>query len=381
VTLRVLHAPYLVGGNPPNIARAERALGIESWCVSLSEHPFGYPCDEVLWRTGETRLVREYRRWKLFRRALREFDVLHFNSGQSILSWGAVLAGREKLTAFERFALAVSPYVEYLDLPAFGGAGKVVAVTYQGDEARQGDYCLAHFETSIAHYVAPGYYSSWSDARKRERIAKVSRSADLIYALNPDLLYVLPARARFLPYANVDLAVWAYAPPPTNSRRPPLIVHAPSHRGAKGTEQVLAALERLRHEGVAFELRLVEGLDHGEVRRLYEEADIVVDQLLAGWYGGLAVEAMALGKPVVAYIRESDLRFVPDAMRQELPVINADPATVYPVLRRLLSASRGELAEIGRRGRAYVERWHDPKTIAAGLIRDYQTALAAKRKR
>lgn len=381
MTLRVLHAPHLVGGNPPTIARAERMLGVDSWCVSLAEHPFGYPCDEVLWRTGEPRVVREYRRWKLFRRALRDFDVLHFNSGQTILSWGAVLGGRERLNALERFALVVSPYVEYVDLPAFKRAGKVVAVTYQGDEARQGDYCREHFAISIARHVASGYYSPWSDARKRERIAKIARFADLIYALNPDLLHVLPQHARFLPYANVDLAAWSYVPPRAASRRPPVIAHAPSHRGVKGTGQLLAALERLKHEGIAFELKLIEGIDHRDVRRLYEGADIFVDQLLAGWYGGLAVEAMALGKPVIAYLRESDLRFIPDAMRRELPVINADPESVYGVLRRLILAGPEALAEIGRRGRAYVERWHDPKTIAAGLISDYRAALAAKKQR
>jgi glycosyltransferase involved in cell wall biosynthesis len=379
VTLRVLHAPHLVGGNPPSLARAERALGVASWCVALEEHPFGYACDEVLRRTGESRLRREYRRWKLFKRALHDFDVLHFNSGQSILSWGAVLGNRERLTAFERIALAVSPHLEYLDLPAFKRAGKVLAVTYQGDEARQGDFCTAHFALSIAHEVSPGYYSAWSDARKRERIAKFARYADLIYALNPDLLHVLPPHAKFLPYANVDPAAWPCVPPRTDVRRAPVIVHAPSHRGVKGTEHLLAALERLARDGVAFELRLVEGMTREEARRLYEDADLVVDQLLAGWYGGVAVEAMALGKPVVAYIRESDLRFIPDRMREALPVINATPGDIYDVLRRLLVARRDELAALGERGREYVERWHDPRKIAEGLIQDYAAALAAKR--
>jgi hypothetical protein len=41
--------------------------------------------------------------------------------------------------------------------------------------------------------------------------------------------------------------------------------------------------------------------------------------LFAGWYGGLAVELMALGKPVLAYIREEDLSFVDPQMRYELP--------------------------------------------------------------
>jgi glycosyltransferase involved in cell wall biosynthesis len=289
-----------------------------------------------------------------------------------------MFGGRETLTRFERFALAVSPYLELRDLRAFKRAGKVIAVTYQGDEARQGDFCRAHFDISIARVVAPGYYSPWSDARKRERIAKFARFADLIYALNPDLLHVLPRHARFLPYANVDPAEWNYVEPRPDLRHAPIIVHAPSHRGVKGTEHLLAALDRLKREGVRYELRLVEGMRNDEARSVYEHADLVVDQLLAGWYGGLAVEAMALGKPVVAYLRETDLRFLPDEMKRALPVVNAMPDTVHAVLRDLLTSRRGELAELGRRGRAYVERWHDPRRIAAGLIQDYRTALAAK---
>jgi hypothetical protein len=35
------------------------------------------------------------------------------------------------------------------------------------------------------------------------------------------------------------------------------------------------------------------------------------------------------------------------------------------------------LREIGRRGRAYVERWHDPRRIAAILKADYEAAVSA----
>jgi hypothetical protein len=65
-------------------------------------------------------------------------------------------------------------------------------------------------------------------------------------------------------------------------------------------------------------------------RRIYEKADLLVDQLLAGWYGGVAVEFMALGKPVVCYLRESDLRFLPEAMRRQIPIIRAESFSSIP---------------------------------------------------
>jgi hypothetical protein len=45
------------------------------------------------------------------------------------------------------------------------------------------------------------------------------------------------------------------------------------------------------------DLDIVEGLPHEEARKRYARADIVVDQLNAGWHGVFALEAMALGKP------------------------------------------------------------------------------------
>ena len=100
------------------------------------------------------------------------------------------------------------------------------------------------------------------------------------------------------------------------------------------------AVSRLRDEGLDFDFQLVEGRTQAELREIYERADIVVDQLLVGWYGGLAVEAMALSRPTVAYLRESDLPALPAEMRSEIPVVRADPDTIYGVLRDLLTTRR-----------------------------------------
>jgi glycosyltransferase involved in cell wall biosynthesis len=134
----------------------------------------------------------------------------------------------------------------------------------------------------------------------------------------------------------------------------------------------------LQAEGVDFDFRLVEGVTQLEAKALYQQADLVVDQLLLWGYGGLAVEAMALGRPVIAHLREDDLAFLPPEMHAEIPVISADPATIYDVLKELLTTRRSELAEIGRRSRAYVTRWHDPKGIAEEVVADYEAAVARR---
>jgi hypothetical protein len=264
------------------------------------------------------------------------------------------------------------------DLPLLKRAGKGIVVTYQGDDARQGDFSLAKFDISVAREVDPGYYSNESDTHKRRKIRRFASYADRIYALNPDLLNLLPPCAEFLPYAHIDLGDWQIDDQRQADSEPPVVIHAPSHRGAKGTRYVLDAVSRLRSEGIRLAFTLVEGMTQAEARRIYERADLLVDQLLCGWYGGLAVELMALGKPVICYIRDTDLTFVPEEMGQDLPVIRATPSTLYGVLKEWLTGRRHELREVGRQGRAYVMRWHDPIKIAARLKQDYEDIMALK---
>lgn len=372
--MRVLHCPTMVGGNPQGLARAERLIGLDSRAVACVQNYLGYRCDEVLW-TRDTPLWRQQlRAWQLLWRAGRDFDVVHYNAGTTILPWK--LSSRWSARGSLRRHL-FSSYVALCRASERRWLKhKVIAVTFQGDDARQGDYCRRNFDISIANELGDEYYPPVADALTRERIAKFDRDADLIYAVNPDLLWVLPQRARFVPYAHLDIQEWQ--PVDKETAMCPVVLHAPSHRGAKGTRYIIDAVERLRSEGIALEFILVENLANAEARRLYERADLVIDQLLAGWYGGFAVEAMALAKPVVCYLRRSDFGFLPDGMHSDLPLIDASPATIYDVLRSWLTERRGELRAKGGRSRAYVERWHDPIAIATQLKADYARAALAK---
>jgi len=390
--IRVLHCPAMVGGNPQSLARAERELGLESWAVSFYQSSIGYKTDEVLWKEGDHPIICEAKRFWLLWRALRHFDIIHFNFGQSILPH-RVDANEEIKSKFsswikqkyykypswiKRVYGFYSSLFELRDLSLLKKAGKGIVVTYQGDDARQGGYCLDNFEVSPATEVEPGYYSKESDIYKQNKIKRFASYADRIYALNPDLLNVLPASARFLPYANVDLREWMPSKKKVSNPRLPVILHAPSHEGIKGTKYVMDAISRLKAERIPLEFILVEGFSHIEALRLYQQADLLIDQMLCGWYGGLAVEFMALGKPVICYIREGDLKFIPEQMRNDLPIINVTPVTLYNVVKEWLTIRKSEFQETGRRSREYVEKWHDPLRIANQLKKEYQKILATK---
>jgi glycosyltransferase involved in cell wall biosynthesis len=378
--MRILHCPCAVGGHATALAAAERELGLQSVTLHASDCPnsFNYPMDRQLFPPGTWPPIRDYKRLRFFRRALREFDIFHFNFGQTLLSQSYGILDLTPFSWPERLAYYLYhwPFALLPDLPILRRAGKGIVVTFQGDDARQRDYCLAHFP--IIHYreLPETPYSQSVDTGRRRRIAYFGRYAHRMYALNPDLLRVLPPQARFLPYANVDLRANRPELGTHTSRRVPRIIHAPTDQLVKGTRFILNAVERLRKaDGLEFEFQLIEGLSQKDVWPLYREADLLIDQVLAGWYGGLAVELMALGKPVVAYLREEDMAFVPQAMRDSIPVISANPESIYAVLKELLTTRRPEWPEIGRRGRSYVERWHDPLQIAASLKKEYSNIL------
>jgi glycosyltransferase involved in cell wall biosynthesis len=373
--LRVLHAPHNVGNQPQQLARAEREVGLDSWCVSLEETYRRYPTDEVLLEPHESRLLLEAKRWGLVWRALRRYDVVHFNSGQSLLPPPAPFAtyAPDQNHLLRRAHYLYGAALDMNDLYLLRKAGKGIVVTYQGDDARQAtSWGLPGSQFEIPLSKEADHYTVEGDAAKRRAIAKIARYADRIFYVNPDLAAVLPETATFLPYASLDPRDWQPVEAKGQTASPPLVVHAPFQQGVKGTRFVIDAVRRLQDEGVELEFVLLEGKTFEEARRLYERADLLVDQLLLGWYGGIAVEFMALGKPVVCHIRESDLGVVPDEMRSELPIIRATTETIYDVLRDWLTARRDELPEVGRRGRAYVERWHDPLKIAAELKGVYE---------
>ena len=163
---------------------------------------------------------------------------------------------------------------------------------------------------------------------------------------------------------GLDLS--AYPPQPPADRTRPLVVHAPSNRTKKGTADVIRACQQL-----PVDLEIIEGLPNEEARERYKAADIIIDQLKIGWYGVFAIEAMALGKPVVCYLHDDALRRSEEAFGRRLPLVAATPDTLTERLRRLVQ-STAERQRVGAASRAYVEQVHNADRIADQLIDIYQ---------
>jgi glycosyltransferase involved in cell wall biosynthesis len=174
--------------------------------------------------------------------------------------------------------------------------------------------------------------------------------------------------ARWVPEAEVippGIDLSGIEPAPPSERQRPVVLHAPSNRARKGTEEVIAACAQL-----PVDLEIVEGLDHREAFARYRAADIVVDQLTVGWYGVFAIEAMALGKPVVTFLHDEAVRRTEEAFGVEVPIVSATGETLADRLRPLVE-SAAERRRVGTASRAYVERVHDADVIADRLVDVY----------
>lgn len=144
------------------------------------------------------------------------------------------------------------------------------------------------------------------------------------------------------------------------------LIHAPNHRTLKGTAHIIKAVEELQAEGLTIELSLVEGVPNDELMEQIQGSDVVVDQLVIGWYAMFAIEGMALGKPVVCHVRQDflDLYIGAELLEPgELPLINASIASLKDTFRHLIALPRSELRDIGLRSRAFVEKHHSVEAI------------------
>jgi glycosyltransferase involved in cell wall biosynthesis len=353
--IRVLHCPTNTGSHPVGLARAEQSLGLESVTASFSARPIVSGVD-VSVSLSDFPPIAELQRLCFFAANYRRFDVFHFNYGRSMFYYPRALG-----------------FLDFWDLPFLKRAGKKIVVTYQGCDARQKDYCTEHFDVSMC--AEPGCYGGLctpgEERRRRRRVKRMLKYADHVFALNPDLLHVLPG-AEFMPYASVDPSEWQPAPPRPHDRLK--VLHAPTNPEAKGTRHVRAAMERITKEMPSVDYVEIRDVPYEQMKPLYEAADLVIDQLLAGWYGGLAVEAMSLGKPVVCYIRNGDLGFIPAEMASDLPVICARPDNLYEVLRESLS-NVPRLSDTGLKSRKFAEKWHDPIKLAERAKEVYESLI------
>ena len=191
------------------------------------------------------------------------------------------------------------------------------------------------------------------------------KQADQVFVSTPDLLEFIP-NSIWLPQP-VDVSdIDALAPtnkPNKDTSGTITIAHAPTSTNLKGSSYVEEAINELQSKGLDIELHLLTGLSHKEVISAIHHADIVIDQLLTGSYGVVSIEAMALGKPVICYIREDMV----EQYDEDLPIVSASPLDLVEKLSNLIE-QRAEWPKFSAQSKAYVRRVHHVASVSKKLI-------------
>jgi len=333
------------------LAQGERALGLESNVLVVSDNWLQYPADRFLFKNAQNSLWSKMLRLAILMKEVyrirKRYDVFHFNYGTSLIDlWKIGLP--------------------LLDLP-FYKKGKVV-MTFNGCDARQKYPTLKRNDSSACHddLCYHGICKDGKlDKKKEKRIHKLDRYADAIFAVNPDLFYFLPEQTKFLPYT---IGAWNQigVTPLRDLRKGLKILHSPTDRGAKGSKIIIQTLQKIKKQyGERVEIILVENISNRQALQIYSEVDLAIDQILIGWYGGFAVEMMKMGKPVMAFIREGDLKYIPKEMAEEClqTIINVTPSSLYERLCFLIENPE-TLKRYREAGLDYVHRWHSPVYVA-----------------
>jgi glycosyltransferase involved in cell wall biosynthesis len=147
-----------------------------------------------------------------------------------------------------------------------------------------------------------------------------------------------------------------------------IIAHSPSAKIAKGSNIIIPLIEKLKQQ-FNIEFILLHNVAREQVIETMKRCDIFIDQIILGSYAAAAIEAMSLGKPVVAYIMPPVFR---EGTPIDCPIVNANPDTLEINLIELLRDSELRRS-IGIKSRQYVEEVHNADKLAHDLLKIYNS--------
>jgi len=135
----------------------------------------------------------------------------------------------------------------------------------------------------------------------------------------------------------------------------------------RGSQFLKQAVARLQKKGYKIQFSFFDSVPNHELKKYYLESDLVVEQLRYGTYGLTALEAMALGKPVVSFIRKDLIKYYPN-----LPLIIADPSDIEAKIEWAIN-NPSKLKAIGEKSRKYVVQNHDSLKVIGKILSLYKS--------
>lgn len=180
---------------------------------------------------------------------------------------------------------------------------------------------------------------------------RAKKYADVLIA-GGDLTHFGP-KGIMVPLA-ADLKPWPFLP--TYNKKIITIIHATNHRTHKGSRFIISAVEKLQEKKLPIKFLLIEGKTFKECQKLYLKGDLFITDVITGWHGLTAIEAMALGRPVISYLRE-DIWQHHRYYAKDIPIVNANPINLKREIIRLVNDFPIR-KQLGEKGSVYVRKYH-----------------------
>jgi glycosyltransferase involved in cell wall biosynthesis len=183
---------------------------------------------------------------------------------------------------------------------------------------------------------------------------------DFCLVSTPDLLQFTPNGVWFPTPIDLEELVGINTTTANSKIR---IAHYPHYKEYESADNYSEALDSLENVDIV----RITGTSHHEAIEAMGNCDIVVGKILPniGWFGKLELEAMALGKPVTAYISDELYE------KYRPPVYRVTVKSLADGLRDLAEDEK-QRNKLGELGRAYVTEHHDARKVVQLLEGYYQ---------
>ena len=222
----------------------------------------------------------------------------------------------------------------------------------------------------------PEYYRLQFAKKFSERLFKKIRRrifiyfADKVVLTGPFLAGQVDRYDKIIPYAR---DINRLKPSLHLNRSPSFslkILHIPSDPVVKGTAEVIRVFKSLSRKFPEHSFRVLPRAPREELLLEIAKADIIVDQIIIGWYGGQAVEAMAQGKIVMAFLNPAYLQLVP--FGKEIPIWNTNAWSFEQDLVMLIKIFPEIKDEWQKKSWEFVRKYHDDRKIAHQYLEIYR---------
>lgn len=251
---------------------------------------------------------------------------------------------------------------DFSDIEYLKKKNKKIVFFFVGDDVRWYQAMKQEFEhygIPPINYADPYVMSDQYRDNVLSYLRQAEKHADIIFS-HP-IQSQLALRPYYRNYVMIDLKKFRHHP---RQNKIPLIIHAPTTKEGKGTKYVLEAVEKLRKDGMEFEFKLLHGIPYQEIIKEYEACDMLIGQLLSPGGGKQERELLAMGKVVLTSVNYSyNTHLTPN----NCPMVDVLPDTLYDVAKRLIP-DHERRQDIALRGRAFVEKYHDPKNVCERVL-------------